>query len=64
MIVRAQIQEGYAIDDSAAIHFVDGFLYKAVSSVVSSRAYSVVKEIGVIVEKPIETFFLGEIKKN
>jgi peptidase E len=64
MIARGQIQEGYAIDDSAAIHFVDGFLYKAVSSVVSSQAYSVVKEIGVIVEKPIETIFLGEIKKN
>ena len=60
MILRGDIQEGYGVDDSAALHFIDGSLHKSVSSTISTKAYTVKKENCIIIEKPIDTIFLGE----
>jgi peptidase E len=41
LLCRGEIAEGYAVDDGAAIHFLDGGLLRAVASRPSARAYRV-----------------------
>ena len=50
---------GYAADDSAAAHFIDGELCRAVSSRPDAQVYKVGKIDGKVTEMAIETDYLG-----
>jgi dipeptidase E len=50
---------GYAADDGAALHFIDGEFYEAVSSKPAARAFEVRKQGNEIVEKRLTVGFLG-----
>ena len=54
MLLAGEIQAGYAVDDSAAIHFVDGQLYRAVKSVPEAGAYHVARQGEAVVETALE----------
>ena len=54
-----KLSDGYAIDDSAALHFVDEAEPVAVSSVPNVKAYSVRRASGGVHEEALETRFLG-----
>jgi dipeptidase E len=59
--LRAQkITPGFAADDNAAIHFVNGEYIGAVASVPTAKAYHVTLGRNRLVESPLETRFLGE----
>ncbi|MEI2663412.1 peptidase E [Rossellomorea sp. LJF3] len=58
-IERGELKPGYAADDGAALHFIDGGLAKAVSSRPHASAYRVEKKDGVIQEYRIATNYLG-----
>ena len=47
------IQNGYAAQNSAALHFVDGKLYQAVRSIPEAQAFQVSKQNSEIVESPL-----------
>jgi peptidase E len=64
MILKGEIQAGYGVDDSAALHFIDDSLSKVISSNISSKAYFVEIENSVIIEKPFEPIFLGNDELN
>jgi dipeptidase E len=53
------LAEGYAADDGAALHFVDGQFKEAVSSMDGSRAFRVQVEDGKVVETPLTVRYLG-----
>lgn len=57
-LVKNGLKPGYAADDGAALHFIDGRLHKAVSSREMARAYYVEKLEGEVVERELETLFL------
>ncbi|MBL8155351.1 MAG: peptidase E [Anaerolineae bacterium] len=59
MIREGKLPAGYAFDDGAAGHFVDGKLSAVVSSRVGARGYFVEKSGEQVVETPLETRFLG-----
>ncbi len=50
---------GYAADDGAALHFINGSFYEAVSSKLPARAFEVRKQGNKIVEKQLNVRFLG-----
>jgi dipeptidase E len=52
-------KDGFAIQDFAALHFIDGELSSAVSSRPASKAFRVKREENVINEYLIETNYLG-----
>ncbi|MCC5800595.1 Type 1 glutamine amidotransferase-like domain-containing protein [Rossellomorea vietnamensis] len=58
-IERGELNTGYAADDGAALHFIDGGLDQAVSSRPYASAYRVEKKDGVITEYKIATNYLG-----
>jgi peptidase E len=51
---------GYAADDGAALHFVNGEFQEAVSSKPNARAFRVEKEDNDIIETPLPVRFLGK----
>jgi dipeptidase E len=58
LLLRGDIQQGVAIDDSAALHFVNGKLVKAVSSRIDAKAYCVRRTNQGIEEIEIKTIYL------
>jgi dipeptidase E len=57
--VRAGMPDGYAVDDGAALHFVDEELHAVVASKSAARAYRVETTDAGVVETELETRFLG-----
>lgn len=56
-----EIKEGYAADDFAALHFVNGKLERCVSSRPYAKCYKVGKDAeGKVFQKRLKTKFLGE----
>ncbi len=58
-LLEGKIQNGFAADDGAALHFVNENLEQVVSSRPNARAYRVKNEAGDVVETPLETRYLG-----
>jgi peptidase E len=50
---------GLAADDYAAAHYLDGAFHTAVASREGAQVYEVAVEEGEVVERPLETTFLG-----
>lgn len=59
LIAEGQVVDGYACDDSAAAHFIDGQLHQVVSSRPKARGYALRRVNQQAIESPIETMFLG-----
>lgn len=59
MLTEDRIANGYAADEGAATHFIDGNLVRAVSSRPDAEVYKVGKIGGEVIEKAIETDYLG-----
>ncbi|MEQ2528254.1 peptidase E [Robertmurraya yapensis] len=59
LIEEKEIIPGYAVDDGAALHFIDDKLYQVVTSRPNAKAYRVFLEDGVI-EEELEKKYLGE----
>ena len=59
-VANGKIMEGMAADDGAALHFVDGRLKQAVSSLPKARAWRVTRKGNRFVEKAIPTRYLGK----
>jgi hypothetical protein len=53
------MSDGFAADDGAALHFIDGVFAKAVSSRAKARVYRVERTSDGVEEKALETEFLG-----
>jgi dipeptidase E len=60
LIADSTLKAGYAVDDGAALHFIDGKLEKIVSSRPPAAAYYLEARNGVTVERKLETTYLGE----
>jgi dipeptidase E len=60
MLSEDQIVSGYAADDGAAAHFIDGEFFCAVSSRSHAKVYKVDKVDGEVTEEAIETHYLGQ----
>ncbi len=58
LINSGQIQPGIALDDGAAVHYIDENLKRAVSSREKAYAYKV--ERNLVGEERVETIYLGE----
>ena len=54
-----RISPGYAADDGAALHFIDGELNEAVASRPEAGVYEVKSKPNYVVEIPIQTRYLG-----
>jgi dipeptidase E len=54
MIQEGQIKPGWAAENSAAVHFVDGKLVNGICSQPEAKVYYVHAENGVVMEDPIE----------
>ncbi|KPL59906.1 peptidase E [Rossellomorea vietnamensis] len=61
-IESGELKDGFAADDGAALHFIEGELSKAVSSRPHASAYRVEKKDGVIQEYKIPTNYLANPK--
>lgn len=59
LIAGGEMSDGFAADDGAALHFIDGVFAKAVSSRANARAYRVGRGPDGVQEKAIEIEFLG-----
>ena len=59
LIAGGEMSDGFAADDGAALHFIDGVFAKAVSSRVRSRVYRVERTSEGVEENALETEFLG-----
>jgi dipeptidase E len=59
-VASGSIKAGYAADDGAAAHFVDGVYPVAVSSRPHARAYRVSRSGDAAVEEALPTQFLGD----
>lgn len=57
-LIEKGLKPGYAADDGAALHFIDGKLHRAVSSRENAKAYFVEKQGGEAAEREIEILFL------
>jgi peptidase E len=57
-LIEEGLQAGYAADDGAALHFIDGKLEKVVTSRKNAKAYFVEKLDGKAVETKLKTEFL------
>jgi peptidase E len=60
LIRQGKLKSGYGVDDSAALHFVDGELVKVVSSRQEATAYFVQRANDGVREQSLETHFLGD----
>ncbi|MDP4198190.1 MAG: peptidase E [Bacteroidota bacterium] len=58
--IQEGLPAGYAADDGAALHFIDGKFAEAVSSVAGARAFKVELADSAILETPIPVRYLGE----
>lgn len=58
-MLEGQIQNGYAADDGAALHFEGENLEAVVSSRPNARAYKMELQAGSVIETPLETRYLG-----
>jgi peptidase E len=58
-ISKGDMLPGVAIDDGAAIHFVDGEIRRAVASRPRAKAYRVTVRAGAVQEEPLETEVLA-----
>lgn len=57
---NGEIKDGYAIDDMAALHFVDGQVFRSVSSIDDRASYECRLNIhNEFVQSKIDTHFLG-----
>jgi dipeptidase E len=54
MLLKQRIKPGYAVDNSAALHFVDGDLAQAIRSVPTAQAWQVDLVQGQVVETTLE----------
>ena len=59
LVGKGEMKPGYAVDDSCALHFIDGELERAVSSKPEAKAYTVNAEGGFAVETELATVYLG-----
>ena len=62
-LAKGEIRSGFAIDNSAAIHFVGNDLHRVVASRPDAKAYRMTRENGKAVETPLPTEHIGEAKK-
>lgn len=60
LLSEDQIASGYAADDGAAGHFINGKLASAVSSRPSAKVYKVDKVDGKVIEQQLDTHYLGQ----
>jgi peptidase E len=58
MVASGKIMAGYAFDDGAAGHFIDGTLHRVVSSRPAAKGYRVEAANGAAVETTLETHYL------
>ena len=58
-LVAGGFPGGYAVDDSTALHFVNGELRGAIASVEGKRAFEVSASGGEVAQRPLEVRFLG-----
>ncbi len=59
LIAAGDMSDGFAADDGAALHFIDGVFAKAVSSRENARVYRVERTADGVEERALETEFLG-----
>ncbi|RIW38429.1 peptidase E [Bacillus salacetis] len=59
-IADSVLKPGYAADDGAALHFIDGKLERVVCSRPHAAAYFVKEQNGQAVESKLDTIFLGQ----
>jgi dipeptidase E len=59
LINQKLLGPGIAIEDNAALHYIDGKLHKVVSSSPTSKAYAVGQEKGTVLETELVTHYLG-----
>lgn len=59
LILEGNIQEGYGVDDGAALHFIDESLFQTVSSRPNAKAYYVKREEDKIMESEVISYYLG-----
>ncbi len=60
-LVARGMAAGYAADDGAALHFVDGALHETVASRPGARAYRVERaQDGAVLETPLPARYLGQ----
>ena len=57
-LLKGEILPGVAIDDGAAIHFVEGEIHRVVSSRPEARAYRVSVREGAVQEEPLEAEYV------
>jgi len=59
LLSNKEISSGYAVDDGAALHFIDEKLDKTICSRPEAKAYYLKNENGRIVERIIDAVYLG-----
>lgn len=59
LIIDSKIKNGYAADDYAAIHFIDGKCHRAVGNRIYAKAHKLGLENGAFYHKKIKTHWLG-----
>lgn len=59
LLREQRIVDGYAFDDGAAGHFVDGVLHKVISSRPAAKGYALRYDAGDVEERILETDFLA-----
>jgi peptidase E len=60
LLSGGEIEAGHAIDDGAAVHFVDGIVHRVVAARPGARAYRVRLVAGAVVEDALETARITE----
>ncbi len=60
LVASGELLPGYAFDDSAAGHFINGTLHKVVASVKTARGYYVDRDGDTAVESVLDTRYVGE----
>ncbi|WP_456271285.1 Type 1 glutamine amidotransferase-like domain-containing protein [Bacillus sp. AK031] len=63
-ISESKISPGFAADDGAALHFINGKLAKVVSSRPHASAYFIKEDAGNAVETRMDTIYLGSTASN
>ncbi len=58
-LIKNGMKPGFAIDDSAAIHFENQEIKNIISSRIDARAYRVFEQNSEIIEEELDTFYLG-----
>lgn len=59
LLSQGLIGKGYAADDGVAMHFIGDRLDNIVSSRPEAQAYYLEKKNGKVIEKPLDTKYLG-----